>query len=95
MDKPLSELADAVCDDKSFIEFVVALIRDREHSVEAEKQNPSGPYVPRAGGWENTSISSFLEAGVAWAEDSQFGSIPTTNPWKRFACFLYAGKIYE
>jgi hypothetical protein len=95
MDKPLSELADAVCDDKSFIEFVVALIRDREHSVEAEKQNPSSPYGPYAGGWENTSISSFLDAAVGWAEGSQFGSIPATNPWKRFAWFLYAGKFYE
>jgi hypothetical protein len=95
MDKPLSELEDAVCDDKPSLEFVVALVRDREQSIEAEKQNPSSPYGPDAGGWENTSISSFLEAALAWAEASQFGRIPATNPWKRFTCFLHPGKIYE
>ena len=39
MDKPLSELADAIRDEKSFLEFVSALIADRERAIEAEKQN--------------------------------------------------------
>lgn len=70
MDKPLHEIADAVCDEKSFLEFVNALIADRERAVKAEKQKPSRP---DAGGWENTSIDRFFEAAVAWAEDSNFG----------------------
>lgn len=98
MDKPLYDRADAVCDEKSFLEFVKDLIADRERAIEAEKQNPSTPYGPDAGGWENVSIEHFLEAAVAWAEDSNFGlnqGLVASNPWHRFAAFLYAGKIYE
>jgi hypothetical protein len=50
MDKPLHEIAGAVCDEKSFLEFVKALIADRERAVEAEKRKPSSPYGPDAGG---------------------------------------------
>ena len=98
MDKPLYDIADAVCDEKSFLEFVKALIADRERAIEPEKQNPSTPYGPDAGDWENVSIEHFLEAAVAWAEDSNFGlnqGLVASNPWHRFAAFLYAGKIYE
>jgi hypothetical protein len=95
MDKSLAEFANQVCDEKSFLEFVRALAADRERAIEAEKRNPSIPYGPDAGGWENINISSFLESAVAWAEDSQFGRIPASNHWKRFACFLHAGKVYE
>ena len=98
MDKPLNHIADAVCDEKSFLDFVNALIADRERAIEAEKQNPSSLYGPDAGGWENVSIEPFLEAAVAWAEDSNFGlnqGLAASNPWHRFAAFLYAGKIHE
>lgn len=56
------------------------------------RQNPS----PTAE--ENVAIEHFLEAAVAWAEDSNFGlnqGLAASNPWHRFAAFLYAGKIYE
>lgn len=98
MDKPLYEIADAVCDEKSFLEFVNTLIADLERAIEAEKQNPSSPYGVDAGGWENVSIERFLEAAVSWAEDSNFGlnqRLPASNPWRWFAAFLYSGKIYE
>ena len=45
-----------VVDCKSFQAFVSALIEDRSASIAAEKTNPSGPYGPDAGGWENTTI---------------------------------------
>jgi hypothetical protein len=60
MEKPLNGIADAVCDEKSFLEFAHALIADRERAIQAEKQKPRSPYGPDAGGWENVSIGGFL-----------------------------------
>jgi hypothetical protein len=94
----LSEMLEKVLDEKSFLLFVQALIADRESAAKAEKEKAAGPWVPDAGGWENTSIEGFLEAASAWATDSDFGlkqGIAESNSWKRFAVFLYAGKIYE
>jgi hypothetical protein len=94
----LSEMLELVADEESFIRFVEALIADRQRAVKAEKENPANPYGPDAGGWENSSIESFLEGAAAWATASGFGSkqgIDNGNVWKRFAAFLYAGKIYE
>ena len=82
----------------SFLEFARALVADRAASVAAESANPSSPYGPDAGGWENTTIEAYLEAAVAWAEDSSFGvsqGLQGANPWRVFATFLYCGKIYE
>ena len=98
MNKPLHEMAKAVCDEKSFLEFVNALIDDRVSAVKAEREKPSSPYGPDAGGWENTSIEDFLAAAAAWAESSNFGlnqGLAASNTWQRFATFLYVGKIYE
>jgi hypothetical protein len=95
MEKPIGKIADEVCDEKSFLEFAKALEADRRRAVKAERLNPSNPYGPDAGGWENVSIENFLNAGISWAEDSEFRHIPASNPWKRFAIFLYAGKFYE
>jgi hypothetical protein len=50
MNKPLHEIAAAVCDKKSFLEFVNALIVDRERAIEAEKQKPSSSCGLDAGG---------------------------------------------
>lgn len=36
--------------------------------------------------WQNDCIEDFLDSAHAWADAS---------PWKRFAVFLYCGKIYE
>jgi hypothetical protein len=46
----------------------------------------------------NHTIADFLDAAVSWAEDSSFGAqqgLIDAAPWKRFAVFLYCGKIYE
>lgn len=90
---------DNVIDEKSFLEFVKALQADKENEDRKEKKNPSGAYSSGHNGWENSTISDFLESAVAWAEDTNFGekqdSSSKDNPWKRFAVFLYCGKIYE
>ena len=98
MEKDLFELSDNVKDEKSFIEFLVALREDREAEVEKEKANPSSPYDSGILGWENITIEDFLESAVAWAEvtkeNSENYTIPD-NPWKRIAHILHAGKTYE
>ena len=94
----LHELMEAVSDEKSFLMFVDALRKDRELAAAAEKASPSGPFGPAQGGWENITIESFLEAACAWAADSEFGArqdLKEASPWKKFAAFLYCGKIYE
>ncbi|MGA3081688.1 MAG: hypothetical protein ABSD44_09945 [Terracidiphilus sp.] len=88
----------AVVDSKSFLEFVRALIADREDEIQKEKICPSSPYGPGANGWENGSIEAFLDAAVSWAEATNFGERRkdlADNPWRQFAEFLYLGKIYE
>jgi len=94
----LLEHVEAVSDEASFLAFVDALRKDRELAVAAEKATPSSPYGPDHRGWENTTIESFLEAACAWAKDSEFGArqdLMGASPWKKFAVFLYCGKIYE
>ena len=94
----LSVLLESVNSGDSLLAFVEALAKDRRDAVIAEKGNPSSPYGPDAGGWENTSIETFLETAASWAEDTNFGltqGLPPDNPWRRFAVFLYLGKIYE
>ena len=87
----------AVTDEASFLAFVRALAADQRLAVKLEEQEPSGYGAPR--GWQNATIEQFLEAAVAWAEDSDFGRRQNlsadASPWRRLAVFLYAGKIYE
>ena len=96
-DEAMTRLA-AVTDAESFLAFVRALVVDREYAVERERAQPSSPYGPDAGGWENVRIESYLEAAAAWAESTDFGAshgLDPNNLWRRFAHFLYVGKIYE
>ena len=89
----------SVTDEASFLEFVRALLADRLHAERGEARKKSSSFGFGASDWENTTISSFLGAAIAWAEDSSFGSTqglsPVRNPWHAFAVFLYCGKIYE
>ncbi|WP_231570145.1 MULTISPECIES: hypothetical protein [Pseudomonas] len=81
----------AVHDQASFLVFVRALLADRRAAIELEQAG-------RESDWANSSLADFLESALAWAEDSEFGDrqdLAGANPWKRFAVFLYCGKIYE
>lgn len=94
----LHNLLNQVESEESLLSFVDALIEDRASAVMGEKDRPARPYGPGARGWENTSIEAFLEAACAWARASKSGlsqGRAGCNPWRRFAEFLYAGKIYE
>jgi hypothetical protein len=93
----LVEALDSVVDSASFLEFARLLAEDRIDEVQKEAIRPSSPYGPGANGWENRSIEGFLHAAIAWAEETEVGLSQglADNPWKRFAVFLYCGKIYE
>ncbi|MEO2091352.1 MAG: hypothetical protein ABGY75_17985 [Gemmataceae bacterium] len=89
---------DGVHDRESFLAFVSALAAGRRASAAAEKASPSRPYGPAAGGWENVTIETFLEAALSWAESTRRGEsqgLPAGPTWRGFAAFLYCGKIYE
>ena len=96
----LSDALDAVHDEESFLQFLLALRDDREASVAEEKVSPSSPYGPDARGWNSTTIERFLDTAVRWARDSQNGLpladyVPPSNPWRRCADILYVAKSYE
>jgi hypothetical protein len=94
----LHELLELVRDEATLLDFVAALRRDRLAEDAQQGDSSSRPFGHGVRGWENHTISDFLEAASAWAESTRFGldqGIDPANPWKRFAVFLYCGKIYE
>lgn len=94
----LTTKLEAVCDEITFVDFLSALAADRADEVQKETKHPSSPYGAGANGWENRTIESYLEAACTWAEASKNGLQyyqKPSNPWKRCADILYAGKIYE
>ena len=89
----LHKLLDAVVDEKTFGEFCQALMEERRifEGGELTVDGFSGP-------WANNDIYGFLEAAIAWADDTGFGAElerPIFNPWEKFATFLWAGRSYE
>lgn len=96
----LSRRLEQVDDEKSFLRFLESLGHNRADEIAKEAVKPSSQWGPGTNGWENGSIDSFLLAAVAWAAASSNGlelagyEVPS-NPWKRCAEILYAGKIYE
>lgn len=94
----LYALADQVNDEESFLSFVTALAADWEEEREIEAVKPSGPYSSGALGWENGTVGAVLDAAARWGEASinglRFYEKPT-NPWRRAAHILHAGKFYE
>ena len=93
----LESYLDNVIDENSFLVFAKALQADKEDESRKEKANPANSYSHGHNGWENSTIDGFLESAIAWAKDGKFGESlePNANPWKKFALFLYGGKIYE
>ncbi len=94
----VESVLDLVHDEKTFLEFLLALSKDREDEVRKEILNPSNPYGPGANGWENGSIENFLEAAHACGTarfDHKATTSPEYNPWKSAAEILYSGKYYE
>ena len=81
----LTDLLEQVQDQATFINFVTALMRDREDQESKAT-------------WQNDTIEQYLESALAWAKDSDMGKtqgLSQDNLWRVFAEFLYLGKIYE
>ena len=89
----MEALLDDVNDEQSFLRIVDALRADWELEQKLEKANPSPPFSAGATGWENGSIGQFLDAEVAFAKDRPDDS--ASNPWRRAALIIFAGKFYE
>jgi hypothetical protein len=90
----LYSLEKAVKDEASFLKFADALLQDWLDECQKEIQNPTPAGSPGANGWQNGDLAGFLEAAIAWATAHPMFR-DETNPWKRFAAFLHAGKFYE
>jgi len=90
----LSDELEKVRDRETFFDFVRALIEDRIEKATGEDRNS---YGGQPGGWENTTIESYLDAALHWAQDSlnKPTGMQTEPSWREFATFLYCGKIYE
>jgi hypothetical protein len=94
----LSHALGLVCDEETFLQFLLALRDDREASIAQEALNPSSPYGPDAGGWENTTIERYFDTAVRWARDSVNGNPyykKPDNPWRRCADILFGAISYE
>ena len=83
---------DAVHDRDSFILFVEALIKDREHAEALERESPELHRWDGANGWQNSTISAFLGGALA---GSDAWKVPAEPSWHDLALFLFLGKIYE
>lgn len=89
----LNEQLDKVNSKDSFLQFAKALKEDKIDEDEKEKAQPSSAYSSGANGWENGSITTFLDAIEAFGKDSEL--IKEEPNWKNFALLLYGGKFYE
>ncbi|GGX98802.1 hypothetical protein GJV26_16085 [Massilia dura] len=91
----LMDYLHAVNDEHTFLAFVHALTKDRHAAVNKSAADNSDDVE---NGWSNETIEGFLESAHAWAEESDFGArqgLDSASPWKKFATFLYCGKVYE
>lgn len=88
--KSIEELLDEVDSKTSFLLFVEALAKERLRAEKLE-QADNRPRFEGELGWQNGDISSFLFAAMSGL-DVEAEEAPS---WKRFATFLYCGKIIE
>ena len=83
---------DAVDSRAAFVAYVEALAADWRASERREAASPALPWGPAAGGWENVTVGTFLEALAAYARDAE---LPEQPDWRTLARLLWAGKAYE
>ncbi len=91
----LEELLDRVDDRDTFISFVEAMAAEREEAERMERTERDRYQFGGALDWQNSDISAFLLAALAYFEPSASRQPESTPSWKMFAEFLYFGKIYE
>ena len=80
----VDELLEKVEDRKSFIEFIGALIQDRNHASQIEKSKTEEYRFNGAYDWQNLTIQDYLEAAVRWLEDITWkDENPNEITWKK------------
>jgi len=95
MADPLRERLESVTDERTFVRFVEALAADFAADQSEQMHRGTSPLEAGPRGWEHNSVDHFLEAAVAWVEDSRTRPAHAGNPWHRCAEILLAGKGYE
>jgi hypothetical protein len=92
----LHELLEEVKNRETFVAFVSALIKNRRDADELRRQNPEKYKWSSVLGWENGSIDTYLNPALRCFDDNKrLDDEPEEITWKKFAEFLYGGKIYE
>ena len=93
----LLESLDAVCNARSFVAFLQALLDDLPSEREISATSPEYRYLVGVAGWMNQDLPSFLEAAIAGGTDihSRETSATSAQAWKTAAEIVYLGKIYE
>ena len=82
---------DQVKTEKDFIDFLRKLYKEKVKDDNDKKEKySSGKY-----GWENQTISGFLEAMLAGYESIIEDNNNFDNVWTKMANIVYMGKIYE
>lgn len=91
------DLLEQVNSKETFLHFLDAFITDLLDSEAKEKSAPSSPYGPAANGWENRTLSPFLDAMHSWSlyEGTDRLHVPEEPSWRTFAEMLAAAKVYE
>jgi hypothetical protein len=82
---------DEVTSRETFAAFVKAL---RSDLLASGALKPSWGYGPGPGGWENTTLDSFLDALASYVTDAG-DQIQDPPLWRTFAHLLAAAKVYE
>ena len=90
----LHNLLENVKDEATFLVFAKALYEDKEDETIKNRVNALPQLFEGSNSWQNTSIEGFLESAIAFTEDSPQWQ-GEKNLWRKFALFLYGGKIYE
>ena len=89
-------LLDTVINRETFLAFVFSLAENRRQAEAIELAAPERYKWGGADGWQNQTISSFLEASAAGVDHPSWPEPTAENPsWRDFALFLWMGKIYE
>jgi hypothetical protein len=93
------EMAEQVDSKESFLRFVQALAEDAGAADAEPERTADGKLNLSPRGWENGTVSSFLDAMAAWAEGNSGLTgqpmIPEQASWRAFAQILHSGKFYE
>jgi hypothetical protein len=86
---------DLVVDRETFLDFVATLAREREEAERMERDEPERYMLGGALDWQNSTISTFLDAAAECLIANRDRDSSGEPSWKAFAEFLYGGKIYE